>query len=123
MFLSSVDFKNSTRNPVTVTQSGSGIAGNMFSLTCSTTLTSPIPLPTNVPSPTFEWFFGLDGNASLPSSATFMSNMNDSTFTSILQFSPLSQSHAGNYICRIGAGRLANSTVVSVDGMSDNFFE
>ena len=121
-----MDFGNRTVNPVTLTPSGPGIAGKTFSLTCSATLTlyrdvnDIQTLPTNVPSPTFEWFFGPDGNVSLPSgvtpTATFW--MIGNTYTSTLQFSPtLNESHAGNYTCQLGAGRLASSTVVSVNGM------
>ena len=106
-------------NPVNMTLSPSGlsIAGDTVSLMCSATLVDPVPLPSNVPCPTFEWFFGPNSNASLPSSVNPRSNVSGYTFTSILQFSPLNESHAGMYTCRIGAGRLANSTIISVDGM------
>ena len=108
-------------NPVIMTLSPSGpsIAGETVSLTCSATLVDPVPLPTNVPCPTFEWFFGPNSNASLPSGVNPRSNVSGYTFTSTLQFSPLNESHAGMYTCRIrtGAGRLANSTIISVDGM------
>ena len=77
-------------NPVSISSAGSGIAGMNFSLTCSATLIDPIPLPPNVPCPN-------------------------------LQFIPvLNESHAGNYTCRLGAGRLVNTMVVSVDGMCNN---
>ena len=121
-----MDFGGRTVNPVTLTPSGPGIAGKTFSLTCSATLTlyrdvNVIqPLPTNVPSPTFEWFFGPDGNVSLPSGVTPMVTvwMTGNTYTSTLQFFPtLNESHAGNYTCRLGVGRLASSMVVSVNGM------
>ena len=108
---------------VTISPSGPGIAGNSFTLTCSAILTSPAHLPSDVPSPTFEWFYGPHGNASLPSgvipSATvfkFMSSGN--IYSSTLQFLPgLNEPHAGMYTCRLGAGRLVNSTMVSIDGM------
>ena len=105
---------------VTISPSGPGIAGNSFTLRCSATLTEPIPLPSNVPSPTFEWFYGPNSNASLPSgvnpSATVL--MRSNIYSSTLQFSPtLNESHAGMYTCRLGAGRLVNSTIVSADGM------
>ena len=122
-----MDFGNRTATPVILSPSGPGIAGNTFSLTCSATLTlyaflRLIPLPTNVPPPTFEWFFGPQGDASLPSgvtpTATAIVWMIGRTYTSTLQFSPvLNESHAGNYTCRLGAGRLASSMVVSVEGM------
>ena len=108
-------------NPVTVSAFGLSIAGKAFSLMCSATLTSPIPLPSNVPSPKFEWFYGPYGNASLPSGVTpTATNLkNCSIYTSTLQISPtLNESHAGMYSCRLGAGRLVGSTVVSLDGMS-----
>ena len=92
-----------------------------YSLTCSSTLFAPIPLPDDVPSPNFQWSFG--GSTSLPSGVTTMptvmssSNSTSETYTSVLQFSPLSQSHAGMYTCRIGPGRLESSAMVTVNGM------
>ena len=102
---------------VTISSSGPGIAGNSFTLMCSATLTEPIPLPFNVLSPTFEWFYGPNSNASLPSGVTPRANFTGYTYTSILQFCSLNESHAGIYTCQIGAGQLANSAMVSVDGM------
>ena len=105
---------------VTLLASGSGIAGTAFSLLCSATLIHPIPLPSNVPSPNFEWLYSPEGNASLPTGVTPMATvlMSGNTYSSTLLFSPtLNESHAGMYTCRLGGGRLANSTVVSVDGM------
>ena len=107
-------------SPVTLFLSGPGIVGNSFTLTCSATLLDPIPLPSDVPSPNFEWFFGPNGNAPLPSGVAPVETVLKSgyIYSSTLQFSPvLKESHAGNYTCRLGAGRLVNSTVVSVDGM------
>ena len=108
-------------NPVNLLTSGPGVAGNAFSLLCSATLIHPIPLPSiNVPSPAFEWFFGPDGNASLPSGVIPTDTLwtTGNIYSSTLQFSPvLNTSHAGMYTCRIGAGRLTKSTIVSVDGM------
>ena len=105
---------------VTLSPSGPGIAGNFFTLRCSAILTSPIPLPFNVPSPTFEWFYGPNSNAPLPPgvipSVTVL--MSGNIYYSILLFSPtLNESHAEMYTCQLGAGRLVNSTIVSVDGM------
>jgi hypothetical protein len=37
-------------------------------------------------------------------------------YSSTLQFSPLSQSHAGMYTCRLGPGRLVNSVAITVNG-------
>lgn len=107
-------------DPVTISPSGPGIAGNMFSLTCSAQLIDPIPLPHSVSSPNFEWFFGENGTSvSLPSGATPMETVLKSgyIYSSTLQFSPiLKESHAGMYTCRLGAGRLINSILVSVNG-------
>ena len=115
-----VDFDHHL-NPVTLSRSGPSIAGSTFSLTCSANLTSPIPLPSDVPSPKFEWFFGPHGNASLPSGVTPTTTdlKNCNIYTSTLQFSPaLNKFHSGMYTCRLGAGQLANSTVVYFNGMN-----
>jgi hypothetical protein len=84
---------------------------------CSVTLIDPVPLPTNVPCPVFEWFFDPNGSAPLPSGVISRANVSGYTFTSTLQFPPLNASHTGMYTCRIGAGRLASSIVISIDGM------
>ena len=106
-------------DPVTIFPSGSSTAGETYSIMCSATLLTPVPLPSSVPSPTFEWFFGPNGNASLPSGATPTETVlvNGNTYTSTLQFSPLTQSHVGNYTCHIGAGRLVKSATINVNGM------
>ena len=99
--------------------SGSGTAGEEFSLTCSASLTikGNSQQSSDIPSMPFEWFFG-PNKASIPSGVTPMAINNGDTYTSTLQFSPLSQSHAGNYTCRLGAGRLlVNSTMVTVNGI------
>ena len=121
LLFSIVEF-DSSPNPVTLSPSGPGVVGNAFSLMCSVRLISPIPLPSNVPPPTFEWFFGPHGNASLPSgvnpAATVWVPVISNTYSSTLQFSSaLNESHAGIYTCRLGAGQLANSIVVPLDGM------
>ena len=99
---------------------GSTTAGETYSLMCSSTLASSNPsLPDpNIPSPTFEWFFGPNGNDPLPSDVTPMPTvLNSGTYTSTLQFSRLSQSlHTGNYTCRLGAGSLVNSNMLTVNG-------
>ena len=93
-----------------------------YLLTCSSTLFEPTSLPSNAPQPNFLWFF--NGSASLPSGVTAMttvmssSNSTSETYTSILQFSPLSQSYTGNYICRLGPGRLVNNVMVTVNGIA-----
>ena len=98
---------------VIISSSGSSTAGETYSLTCSATI-STNPLPTNVPSPTFEWFFG-QSNSSLPSGVTPPVTTNSSnTYTSTLQFSPLSQSHGGMYTCKLsGNPRLAARVTVT----------
>ena len=92
-----------------------------YSLNCSSILFDPSRLPDNVPSPNFQWSF--DGSTSLPSGVTAMptvlssSNSTSETYTSTLQFSPLSQAYAGMYTCRLGPARLMNSFMVTVNGM------
>ena len=112
-------------NSVAISPSGSTTAGETYSLTCSATLhmrNPTLPDP-DIPSPTFEWFFGPNGNAPLPSGLTPIENvLNSRTYTSTLQFSPLSQSHAGNYTCRLGAGNLVNSAMVTVNGIAIRFY-
>ena len=111
-------------DPITISSSGSSTAGETYSFMCSATLFEPIPLPSNVPSPTFEWVF--NGSASLPSGVTATatvssSNSTSETYTSILQFSPLSQSHTGMYTCQLGPGILMNSAMVTVNGIHNNY--
>ena len=107
-------------NPVIISSTGTGTAGETYSLTCSATLVNPVPLPSNIATPVFEWFFGPSGNATLPSGATPTVTVSGSghTYTSSLQFSPLNVSHTGNYTCRLGAGSLVNSSTVIVNGKS-----
>ena len=91
-----------------------------YSLNCSVTLFQPTSLPSGVPSPNFHWSF--EDCTSLPSGVTAMptvmssSNSTSETYTSTLQFSLLSQSHAGKYTCQLGPGRLINNAVVTVNG-------
>ena len=101
---------------MTISIPGPGIAGETFSLVCSITLIT-IPLPSDVAAPTFEWFHGMN-NASLPTGVTPMETVRGSgnTYISTLQFSLLHQSYSGMYTCRLGGGRLANSTLVNVIG-------
>ena len=113
-----------------ISSSGSGIAGESYSLTCSATLVDPVPLPSNIPTPTFEWFFGPNSNASLPSGVIPMATIlgSGNTYITSLQFPLLAQSHTGMYTCRLGVGILANSTVITVNGKTiiychGNFFE
>ena len=105
-----------TEITITLSVSGTETAGKIFTLSCSVDIT-PNPLPEYVPSPSFEWFFG-PTNTSLPSGVT-VSNVTNSgnTYTSTLQFSPLQESHAGKYTCRLGGNeRLAANTMITVNG-------
>ena len=110
----------STSISVAISPSGPTTAGETYSLMCSATLRAnrnpPLPDP-NIPSPTFGWFFGPNGNDPLPPSLTPTPTvLSSGIYTSTLQFFPLSQSHAGNYTCRLGAGSLENSARLTVDG-------
>ena len=91
-------------------------AGKNFMLECSADIT-PNPLPIDVASPRFEWFFG-PTNTSLPSGVTVSDVTNSgNAYTSGLLFSPLQESHEGMYTCRLGGNeRLAANTVVTVNG-------
>ena len=94
-----------------ITPSGSlSTAGGTGSLVCSAMITTN-PRPDNIPSPTVEWFFG-PNNSSLPSGVITTPDGNT------LQFSPLNQSHAGMYTCRlVGSARLVARTTLIVNGM------
>ena len=110
----------STSISVAISPSGPTIAGETYSLMCSATLRANRnpPLPnSNIPSPTFEWFFGPNGNDPLPPGLTPTPTiLSSGTYISTLQFYPLNQSHAGNYTCRLGAGSLVNSALLTVNG-------
>ena len=92
-------------------------AGENLSLECSVEIT-PNPLPQNVPVPIIDWFFG-PNNTSLPSGVTCLTPLSTvmgsgNTYSSTLQFSPLQQSHAGMYTCRLGSNaRLAVSAMIT----------
>ena len=113
-------------DPVTISPStGSNAttsANTDYSLTCSVTLFDPSRLPSDTPSPNFQWSF--DDSPSIHSGVTAMptvmssSNSTSETYTSTLQFFPLSQCHIGMYTCRLGAASLANSAMVTVDGIA-----
>ena len=112
---------------VTISPSaGSATAGETYSLTCSSILFDPVPLPDSVPSPNFQWSF--NGNASLPSGVTATTTVKSSfnsiseTYSSTLQFSSISQCHIGMYTCRLGAHGLVNSAMVAVDGIAMYIF-
>ena len=97
-----------------VSLSGSNTAGENSSLVCSATIaTQP-----GTPSPHFQWFSG-PRNVSLPFFLFPVTTGSGDTYTSTLRFSPLSQSHAGNYTCRLGGNaRLAARTTLIVNRMS-----
>ena len=65
----------------------------------------------------FEWFYGPNGNSSLPSGVAISATTSiNSTYTSILEFSPLLPSHAGQYTCRLGGNqKLQENTEISVN--------
>ena len=119
-FHAPVFFLHTNDIAVAIFSSSSTTVGVTYSLTCSATLNSnnpPLPDP-DIPPPTFEWFFGPNGDAPLPSGVTPTTTvLNNGTYTSTLQFSPLSQSHSGNYTCRLGAGSLVNSAMITVNGI------
>ena len=107
--------------PVVISSYGNNTAGDSYSLSCSTTLITN-PLPTDVPSPTFQWLFGPNGDAPLPSGVTPRATILgiNNTYSSTLQFSRLSQYHAGMYTCQLGARRLAADKTVFVNGIMDH---
>ena len=60
----------------------------------------------------FEWFYGPNGNPSLPPAVITSATMNISgNYTSILEFSPLLPFHAGQYTCRLGGNHRLQRTV------------
>ena len=83
-------------------------AGDIFFLRC----TSYIALPPEASMPEFNWFVG-QSNASLPAGVIVLPTTSDSNVhSSMLQFSPLQESHAGVYTCQIGNNQ--SSTILSV---------
>ena len=99
---------------MTISSSGSETNGETYTLTCSATLIDPTPLPANVPAPNFHWYFGPTGDAPLPPDVTLWPTLSVSSYTYIsnLVFSPLVQSHAGTYTCRLGAGNLVENVTI-----------
>ena len=90
--------------------------GKIFGLICSVDIFNNIQ-ELGVSPPTFEWFFGPNGNASLPTGVTVSSVMNNGTsYTNTLLFSPLNISHDGTYTCRLGGNpRLEANATISVN--------
>ena len=97
-----------------------------FSLVCSVEINDRRASGAgSTPSPTFEWFFGPNGNTSLPSGLTTLlssissSSVASTTYSSSLQFPrPPLRSHAGNYTCRVGGNSklVANTWISVADG-------
>ena len=99
---------------MTISPSGSttSIAGGSVSLVCS----ASIVMQSDTPTPHFQWFFG-PNNSSLPFQTPLMTTNSGDTYTSTLQFSPLSQSQAGMYTCQLGGNaRLAARTILIING-------
>ena len=94
--------------------------GDTFSLTCSATIYID-DLPSDVRAPTFRWYIDTNDNASLPSGVTPMATIlrrnNTYIMISNLHFSPLRQSHTGEYTCHPGAKKLATSANITVNCM------
>ena len=104
---------NSSRPVITPSTQNTGTVGQLFNLTCSIDI-SPYPLPDNVEQPTFEWTHDT-ANEILPSVSVTPSNTTtySATYSNILQFSPLLESHSGSYRCKVGGNELlqANATL------------
>ena len=100
---------------ISPTSSMNSVAGENLILECSSNVN---PLPENLTPPSFDWLFG-PSNASLLTDAISIATMlGSNTYISTLQFSPLSQSHAGMYTCRLGGNeRLAAIVTVTVNGI------
>ena len=91
--------------------------GQIFSLLCSVDIFNNIE-DLGVPPPAFEWFFGPNGNTSLPSgvTASIIVTHNGTTYTSAIFFSPPKVSHAGTYTCRLGGNpRLEVNATITVN--------
>ena len=72
VFFTRVNVAGSDTVLVAISFTGSTTAGRTYSLTCFATLHSNNPplQGLNIPSPTFEWFYGPNGNAPLPPGLT-----------------------------------------------------
>ena len=104
---------NSSRPVITPSIMNTGTIGELFNLTCSVDI-SPYPLPDNVKPPTFEWIHDT-ANEILPSVSLTTSNATiaSATYSTVLQYSPLLESHSGSYTCKVGGNELlqANATL------------
>ena len=102
-----------------ISPSGSSAAGGNLMLVCS----ASIATQSDTPPPHFQWFYGPNNN-SLPFRQSPMATNNGNMYSSSLQFSPLNQSHAGMYTCRLGGNaRLAARTILIVNGMHADIIE
>ena len=93
---------------ISITASGTNIAGETYSLECSATVTG------STDQPTITWLDQI--NNPVPSEmVTTTGSM------STLTFNPLVASHAGTYTCRVSAGGVTETQTftVIVNGMRD----
>ena len=88
-----------------ITESGNSIAGEIYSLVCSVTVTG------STEQPTITW---LD-----PMNNQITSGVVTTGSISTLTFNPLAVSHAGKYTCRVtlGSAEMSGSTEVSLRGI------
>ena len=140
--LSLVDF-SSFQQLVTISSSGSSTVGEIYLLICTATLVDPVPLLSDVPSPTFEWFFWIavihylseasivgqkdysriNGAENLNPSISYQWTKNNGTqiYTqtgsdpSVLSFSHFRLSDVGEYTCQatISSPYLHDITVIA----------
>ena len=108
------------RFPITISASHStSIAGDTgYSLVCSITVSNSVSIPFAIV--LNQWFKGSNAfpPGVTPMPTTSSRNSYSTTYSSVLQFSPLSQHlHTGMYRCRMGAVSLARDTVVTVTGI------
>ena len=97
---------------ISVSGSSTSTVGGNASLVCS----ASIMTQSDTPRPHFQWFFG-PNNGTLPLQTPMTTTNSGNIYTSTLQFSPLSQSQAGMYTCRLGGNeRLAARTTLIVNG-------
>ena len=95
---------------VSITPSGTNVAGETYSLECSATVTG------STDQPTITW---LNSGAQIMSDATRMvsattMNAGDGGYSSTLTFNPLAASHAGTYTCRAMVGEAVQSETMEV---------
>ena len=88
-----------------ITESGNNIAGEIYSLVCSVTVTG------STEQPTITWLDSMNNQIT--------SGVVTTGSISTLMFSPLAASHAGTYTCRatLGSAEMNGSTEVSLRGI------